>query len=110
MYLNLASSYVWIEKNSLCADKGYIEIDLDQCRAASEEKGLGSIGGVDSEYRPKGCSLDSSKFFYQKDSVVFNHHSVGSREQNYAPICQSKFHRSLITTCKYDYIVLIRRL
>ena len=95
MYLNLASSsYLWIGKNLLCADKGYIDIDEENhCRAAAEERGYHFITETESYY-PKGC--------YHGNEVWFNYHSVGSRESDCAPICTGIFHRSRITTLKYD--------
>ena len=99
MYLNLASSssYLWIGKNILCTDKGYTDIDeKNDCKAAAEEKGLVFKTVTESSY-PKGC--------YLNEEVWFNHHSVGSRQSNSAPICKGIFYRSGITTLKYDDII-----
>ena len=98
MYLNLASSsYLWIGKNLLCADKGYIDIDEENhCKAAAEERGLVFKTETESSY-PKGC--------YLNEEVWFNYHSVGSRQSLSAPICKGICHRSRITTLKYDNII-----
>ena len=91
MYLNLAtSSYLWIGKNLLCADKGYIDIDEENhCKAAAEERGYYFKTETESSY-PKGCYLN-------KEKLWFNYHSVGSREKNSVPICKGIFHPSRIT-------------
>ena len=102
MYLNLASSsYLWIGKNLLCADKGYINIaEKNHCKAAAEERALAFTFETESDY-PKGCYLDGGK-------VWFNDHSVGSRLSDAAPICTGIFHRSRITILKYDNINIVK--
>ena len=98
--MNLASPYLWIEKNLPCKDKGYIGIDEEyHCKAAAEEKGFVFKTEDDSSH-PKGCFSDGG------GNVRFNwFNSTGIKHTNLSSICKSKFNRSRITTLRYDNII-----
>ena len=97
--MNLASPYLWIEKNHRCRDKGYIGIDQEyHCKAAAEERGL-VFKTEDESSHPKGCLFDGG------DNVWFNFNSAGMKHTNLSSICKSKFNRSRITTLRYDNII-----
>ena len=97
--MNLVSPYLWIGKNLLCADEGYIGVDEEyHCKAAAEERGL-VFKTEDESSHPKGCLFDGG------DSVWFNFNSAGMKHTNLSSICKSKFNRSRITTLRYDNII-----
>ena len=94
--MNLASPYLWIGKNLLCKEKGYIGVDEEyHCKAAAEEKGS-DFKSEDESSHPKGCYFDGD------GNVWFNYNSNGTKHTNLSSICKSKFNRSQITALRYD--------
>ena len=95
--MNLVSPYLWIGKNLLCADEGYIGVDEEyHCKAAAEQKGFVFKTEDDSSH-PKGCFSDGG------GNVWFNwFNSSGIKHTNFSSICKSKFNRLRITTIRYD--------
>ena len=72
--------YIVIEKNRLCGDDGKVSVDENDCRRAALDMKLEMYPGTISDF-PRGCYIGKS------NTVFFNQHSAGSREQNSAPIC-----------------------
>ena len=79
----LGSLYILLDRNTLCADEGKVEIDNENdCKKAAENIGFRRkyAGTRNKSFVPRGCYLDAG-------FALYNRHSIGSRHKKDAPIC-----------------------
>ena len=103
-----SGAYAWIGKNHLCND--YHKFDIkneNDCKAAAKERGFDIFVDVSSGSSfPKGC------FYRVGGTLVFNRHSVGSRQRDSSPVCRNQETSSCFTVggnivghkCKFPFI------
>ena len=81
--IDLGSLYILLDRNTLCADEGKVEIDNENdCKKAAENIGFRRkyAGTRNKSFVPRGCYLDAG-------FALYNRHSVGSRHKKDSPIC-----------------------
>ena len=100
--------YAWIGKNRLCNDYHKFDIeDKNDCKTAAKERGFDIFMDVSSRSSfPKGC------FYHFGGTLVFNRHSVGSRQPDSSPVCRNQAASNCFTVggniighkCKFPFI------
>ena len=77
--------YVLISSNKLCSERSMLSITTtSECEIAKSAIGIsGSVRLEATELYPNGC------YVHDNGNVFFNLRSIGTREGNSSPICQS---------------------
>ena len=83
----LGETYFRSQRGELCSDDGYLAVnDIETCKAATLTLNSNSNykfeNAVNFDNLPKGCYL------FQYQTVYFNHHSTGSKNDRANQICK----------------------